>query len=48
LPAIVLNTYFKGSYWLIEAEFENQNIFFNNSVALQKGETIALSFIESV
>jgi iron(III) transport system ATP-binding protein len=48
LSAIVLNTYFKGSYWLIEAEFEKQNIFFNNPVALQKGETIALSFIESV
>ena len=48
LPAIVLNTYFKGSYWLIEVEFENKNIFFSNPVALQKGETIALSFIESV
>jgi iron(III) transport system ATP-binding protein len=48
LSAIVLNTYFKGSYWLIEAEFGNQNIFFSNPVALQKGETIALSFTESL
>lgn len=48
LSAIVLETYFKGSFWLIEAEFENQKIFFSNPVALQKGAAIALSFIESV
>jgi ABC-type Fe3+/spermidine/putrescine transport system ATPase subunit len=48
LPAIVLETYFKGSFWLIKAELESQKIFFNNSTALQKGETIALSFTKSL
>jgi len=48
LPAIVLETYFKGSFWLVKAEFESQKIFFNNSTALQKGETIALSFTKSL
>tara|TARA_R110001592_G_scaffold78741_1_gene236013 strand:+ start:2838 stop:3770 length:933 start_codon:yes stop_codon:yes gene_type:complete len=48
LTAIVLDTYFKGSFWLIEAEFENQKIFFNNATALHKGVVIALSFTESL
>ncbi|PQJ76886.1 ABC transporter ATP-binding protein [Polaribacter glomeratus] len=48
LSAVVLETYFKGSFWLIEAEFKNQKIFFNNSAALQKRAAIALSFTESL
>jgi len=43
LKATVLNTYFKGSYWLIEGEFENQKVFFNHSEALEKSEIIFLS-----
>ena len=30
MKATVLNVYFKGWYWLIEAEFDNQKIFFNH------------------
>lgn len=30
LKATVLNAYFKGWYWLIEAEFDNQKVFFNH------------------
>lgn len=41
----VLNTYFKGSYWLIEAEFENQKVFFNHSSDLEKGKEIYLHFL---
>lgn len=26
----ILNSYFKGSYWLIEADFEGQKVFFNH------------------
>jgi ABC-type Fe3+/spermidine/putrescine transport system ATPase subunit len=48
LTAIVLDTYFKGSFWLIEAEFESQKIFFNSAITLQKGVVIALSFTESL
>jgi ABC-type nitrate/sulfonate/bicarbonate transport system ATPase subunit len=42
--AITLNSYFKGSYWLIEAEFESQKVFFNHLENLKKGENINLSF----
>ncbi|MFY9242025.1 MAG: ABC transporter ATP-binding protein [Polaribacter sp.] len=42
--ATVLNSYFKGSFWLIEADFENQNIFFNHSSSLKNGEKISLNF----
>ncbi|MBT5099857.1 MAG: ABC transporter ATP-binding protein [Polaribacter sp.] len=43
LKASVVNSYFKGSYWLIEGEFENQKVFFNHSEALEKSEIIFLS-----
>ena len=43
LKATVVNSYFKGSYWLIEGEFENQKVFFNHSEALEKSEIIFLS-----
>lgn len=42
--AEVLNSYFKGSYWLIEAEFNNQKVFFNHSSDLEKGKNIYLNF----
>ena len=42
LKATVVNSYFKGSYWLIEAEFENQKVFFNHFEALEKSEIIFL------
>ena len=43
LKATVLSSYFKGPHWLIEAEFENQNIFFNHFEELEKNKTISLS-----
>ena len=43
-PAKVLNSYFKGSYWLIEVEFENQKMFFNHSSDLEKRKNIYLNF----
>jgi iron(III) transport system ATP-binding protein len=44
VAATVLNSYFKGSYWLIEATFENQIVFFNYNADLEKNEAIHLSF----
>jgi iron(III) transport system ATP-binding protein len=44
VAATVLNSYFKGSYWLIEATFENQIVFFNYNSDLEKNEAIHLSF----
>ncbi|AUC85805.1 ABC transporter ATP-binding protein [Polaribacter sp. ALD11] len=42
LNATVLNSYFKGAYWLIEAEFENQVVFLNHVSNLEKGTIIEL------
>jgi ABC-type sulfate/molybdate transport systems ATPase subunit len=42
--ATVLNSYFKGAYWLIEAVFENQIVFFNHNADLEKNKAIHLSF----
>ena len=38
----VLNSYFKGSYWLIEAELDGQKVFFNHSIEMKKKEKIHL------
>ncbi|WP_405610247.1 ABC transporter ATP-binding protein [Polaribacter sp. Asnod1-A03] len=43
--ATVLNTYFKGSYWLIEAGFNEQKVFFNHSSNLVEGSIINLHFL---
>jgi ABC-type Fe3+/spermidine/putrescine transport system ATPase subunit len=42
--ATVLNSYFKGSYWLIEATFENQIVFFNHFSDLEINKALQLSF----
>ena len=42
--AKVLNSYFKGFYWLIEAKFENQKVFFNHVSEFEKGCEVYLSF----
>ncbi|MCI2229485.1 ABC transporter ATP-binding protein [Polaribacter sp. MSW13] len=42
LKATVLNSFFKGSYWLVEAVLDEQKVFFNSSSDLQKGEKINL------
>ena len=46
LKAKVTNAYFKGSYWLIEAKIEDQNVFFNHYSKLKTNTKITLSFIE--
>lgn len=43
--ATVKNSYFKGSYWLIEAELENQIVFFNHLSDLKNNVKIDLEFI---
>ena len=43
LKATVKNTYFKGSYWLIEADFDGQIVFFNHFSDIKKGEEVLLS-----
>ena len=40
--ATVINSYFKGSYWLIEAEFENQKVFLNYFSKIKTGKKICL------
>ena len=42
LKATVINSYFKGSYWLIEAEFENQKVFLNYFSKIKTGKKICL------
>jgi iron(III) transport system ATP-binding protein len=38
----VLNSYYKGSYWLIEADFNGQIVFFNHSSSIKKSAEIYL------
>lgn len=40
--AIVTNSYFKGSYWLLEAEFNEQKIYFNHTSEIEKSAKIYL------
>lgn len=40
--AIVKNAYFKGWYWLIEAKFNNQIVFFNHSLKIENQKAIFL------
>ena len=47
LKATVLNTYFKGSYWLIEAELGGLKLFINHTSELRKRKTIFLKLTNS-
>ena len=40
--AMVLDSFFKGSHYLIQAKTEGQELFFNNSTALEKGKEVNL------
>ncbi len=42
IKAIVTNSYNKGFCWLIEAELNNQKIFFNSSEKLERNKTVNL------
>ena len=44
--AIVKKAFFKGSFWLIEATFNSQVIFFQNPENIVLGKEISLSFID--
>ncbi|SDS49324.1 ABC-type Fe3+/spermidine/putrescine transport systems, ATPase components [Polaribacter sp. KT25b] len=46
LKAVVLNSYFKGSFWLIEVEFENQVIFLKHPHFLEKKNEISLDILK--
>ncbi len=42
--ASIINTYFKGWYWLIEADFNGQTVFFNHFSDLKKNSKASLNF----
>lgn len=44
IKAIVIKSYFKGFYWLIEAEYNNQLIFFTHHSFLDRKKTVSLLF----
>ncbi|WP_299119504.1 ABC transporter ATP-binding protein [uncultured Tenacibaculum sp.] len=46
--AIVKKAYFKGYYWLIEAYYNNQTIFFNHHSVIDTKKTVSLYFNETV
>ena len=41
---VVLKSYFKGNYWLVEAELNEQAVFFNHSSEIKKGTKVHLFF----
>ncbi|PWG05837.1 ABC transporter ATP-binding protein [Polaribacter aquimarinus] len=43
--AICSNAYFKGFYWLIEAEFNGQNVFFNHTSKIKTNEEVCIEFV---
>ena len=44
IKAIVKNSYYKGSYWLIKAELNNQRVFFNYFSSIEIGTSVKLSY----
>ena len=38
----VVNSYFRGSHYLIETKFENQTVFFENDDLIENGEVVCL------
>ena len=42
IVATITNAYYKGFYWLIEAVFDNQVIFFNHTTSIDKKKTVFL------
>jgi ABC-type Fe3+/spermidine/putrescine transport system ATPase subunit len=47
LQATVLNSYFKGSYWLIEAELNNEKVFLSAKTSIERESIIYLK-IENI
>ena len=46
LKVTVKKSYFKGSFYLIEADFEEKTVFFNNKFSLKNGEIFYLKILE--
>jgi len=46
IKAVVTDSYFKGSYYLIEATFNNKMIFFNHTEALKNKSVVFLEYIK--
>jgi len=46
LEVVVKKSYFKGNYYLIEADFKGKKIFFNHSILFEKGEIYYLKISE--
>ena len=42
--AEVVKSYYKGFYWLIEAKFEDQTIFFQNETLVESGNMVNIEF----
>ena len=42
LKVQIVNSYFRGSHYLMEAKFGNQNLFFENDTILENGEVVCL------
>lgn len=47
LKATVINSFYKGSYWLIEVNFKNQTVFLNHHSFLAKESSIYLKIKKS-
>lgn len=45
LKVTVTNSYFKGSYYLIEGLYDNQNVYFNHSKAIEPSAEICLEIV---
>lgn len=47
IKTTIKNSYFKGSFWLIEADFKGENVFFNHTTSLENNNIISLEFKEN-
>ena len=45
LKAIVINSYFKGGYWLIEADYDSNKIYLEHSKTIEKGQLICFEIL---
>ena len=41
--ATVLQSYYKGFYWLIEAELKNQKVYIKHATKIEVGKRVSLS-----
>ncbi|MGJ8683944.1 MAG: ABC transporter ATP-binding protein [Nonlabens sp.] len=46
IEAVVLNSYFKGSYYLIECMFQEKTLFFNAANTYEAGEKVMLDLVK--